>query len=308
VISGFLPFLFVFCSFYDLSKTMSIDLHTHTTSSDGTLTPAQLVEYAHKKGLSAIAVTDHDSIDGVDEAVATGDMLGIEVVAGVELSVKYGAHNIHLLGYLFDCRHKEFRLALGKLQKGRVERNKIIIDNLNKLGFAVHSRELANSASSGQNGRPHIARLMLEKGYVQTMDEAFDKYLGQGKPAYASRFIYQAGDAISLIRSAGGLSVLAHPLQLEKLVDNLSYALHQLSDMGLDGVEVYYPNHSRQFRKRLMAIAEKDRLLLTGGSDYHGSIRPGTTLAGGKNVSVPPQLLAKMKERIEKTRNSNDGQ
>lgn len=287
---------------------MSIDLHTHTTSSDGTLSPAELVEYAHKKGLSAIAVTDHDSIDGVDEAVATGNMLGIEVVAGVELSVKYSGHDIHLLGYLFDCRHKEFRLALGKLQKGRAERNKIILDKLNKLGFAVHSEELINSAVSGQNGRPHIARLLMEKGYVQTMGEAFDKYLGQGKLAYAERFTYQAGDAISLIKNAGGLSVLAHPLQLEKLVDNLTYALHQLSGMGLDGIEVYYPNHSRQFRKRLISIAEKDCLLMTGGSDYHGSIRPGTTLAGGKNVSVPSQLLVKMKERIEKTRNITDTQ
>ncbi len=287
---------------------MSIDLHTHTTSSDGTMTPAELVEYAHKKGLSAIAVTDHDSIDGVDEAVATGNMLGIEVVAGVELSVEYGGHNIHLLGYLFDCQHKELRLALGKLQEGRAERNKIIIDKLNELGFAVHSRELINSASSGQNGRPHIARLMLEKGYVQTMDEAFDKYLGQGKPAYAPRFIYQVGDAISLIKNAGGISVVAHPLQLEKLVDNLAYALHQLSEMGLDGVEVYYPNHSSKFRKKLMAIAEKDRLLLTGGSDYHGSIRPGTTLAGGKNVSVPSGLLAKMKAHVEKSRHITDRQ
>ena len=134
---------------------------------------------------------------------------------------------------------------------------------------------------------------------MHNMDEAFEKYLGHGGLAYESRFVYGVKDAIALIKNAGGISVLAHPLQLDKSIDNLSQALHQLSEMGLDGIEVYYPTHSRQFRKRLISLAEKDSLLMTGGSDYHGSIRPGTTLAGGKNVSVSAQLLVTMKERVE---------
>jgi hypothetical protein len=130
------------------------------------------------------------------------------------------------------------------------------------------------------------------------MDEAFEKYLGHDGLAYASRFVYEVGEAISLIQNAGGIAVLAHPLQLERSVDNLPNFLQRLRVMGLDGIEVYYPNHSRQFKKHLMSLAEKFSLILTGGSDFHGSIRPGTTLAGGKNVTVPSQLLCKMKERI----------
>jgi hypothetical protein len=277
---------------------MSIDLHIHSTTSDGTMSPAELVRYAHKKGLSAIAITDHDTIDGIREAVAAGDVLGIEVIPGIELSVKYCGRNVHLLGYLFDCQNSELCIALSQLQVGRIERNKKIISNLNRLGFTFEFSELKKSAGSGQNGRPHIARLMVEKKIVNTMDEAFEKYLGQDGLAYASRFAYGAEEAISLIKNAGGITVLAHPFQFEKSFENFPHVLHQLRDMGLDGIEVYYPNHSRKFRKHLMSLAEKLSLLMTGGSDYHGSIRPGTTLAGGKNVSVPAQLLVKMKERV----------
>ncbi|MGB3212593.1 MAG: PHP domain-containing protein [Desulforhopalus sp.] len=277
---------------------MSIDLHTHSTSSDGTMSPADLVTYAYKKGLTAIAVTDHDTIAGVDEALATGDNLGIEVVPGIELSVKYFDYNVHLLGYLFDYQDKKLHDALGQLQTGRVERNRKIIAKLNGLGLAIQFKELREIGGAGQNGRPHIAKLMIEKGFVRTMDEAFLKYLGQGRPAYASRYIYRAKEAIALIKDAGGIAVLAHPLQLDKSVGNFPHILHQLCDMGLDGIEVYYPTHSRQFRKQLISLAEEYSLLMTGGSDYHGDIRPGTTLAGGKNVSVPPELLVRMKEHI----------
>ncbi len=270
------------------------------------MSPVELVHYAHKKGLSAISITDHDTIEGVDEALAEGRSIGLEVVPGIELSVKYCTHNVHLLGYLFNYRQKQLHIALEQLQVGRVERNKKIIVKLNQLGLTIHLRELEKASGSGQTGRPHIARLMVEKGLVQSMDEAFEKYLGQGGLAYTSRFIYEAKEAIKIIQEAGGIAVLAHPLQLDKSVDNLDLALQQLRDMGLDGIEVYYPNHSRPFRKRLIALAEKYGLLMTGGSDYHGSIRPGTALAGGKNVSVPAQLLADMKQRVKENRHNNN--
>jgi predicted metal-dependent phosphoesterase TrpH len=281
---------------------MSIDLHAHSTASDGTMSPAELVQYAHQKGLSALAITDHDTIDGIAEEVATGNILGIEVVPGIELSVKYRDINVHLLGYLFNCQHRQLHTALKLLQTGRVERNKKIIANLNTFGFAIEFAELKESAGAGQNGRPHIARLMIEKGFVRTMDEAFEKYLGHGRLAYASRFILGVKEAIALIKNAGGAAVLAHPLQLDKQVDNLSTVVRRMCDLGLDGIEVYYPNHSRQFRKRLMLLAKEYCLLMTGGSDYHGSIRPGTTLAGGKNVSVPAELLVKLKQRVAENR------
>lgn len=283
-----------------------IDLHIHSTTSDGTMSPVELVHYAHKKGLSAISITDHDTIEGVDQALAAGRKIGLEVVPGIELSVKYRTHNVHLLGYLFNYRHKQLHIALEQLQVGRVERNKKIIVKLNRLGMTIHLGELEKAAGPGQTGRPHIARLMVEKGFVQSMDEAFEKYLGQGGLAYSSRFIYEAGEAIKIIQEAGGIAVLAHPQQLDKSVDNLDLALQQLCDMGLDGIEVYYPKHSRAFRKRLIALAEKYSLLMTGGSDYHGSIRPGTTLAGGRNVSVPAQLLVDMKQRVKENRNNTN--
>jgi len=284
---------------------MSIDLHIHSTSSDGTMSPADLVKYAYQKGLSAIAITDHDTIAGVDEAVAAGSALGIEVVPGIELSAKYTEHNVHLLGYLFDYQNKDLLVSLGRLQTGRLERNKKIIAKLNALGLVFDSRDLLQSAGEGQKGRPHIARLMIESGYVQNMDHAFEKYLGKGGLAYTARLVYDARDVIALIKNAGGVVVLAHPLQLDKSVDDFNQALHRLCDMGLDGIEVYYPNHSRQFKKRLVALADKYSLLMTGGSDFHGSIRPGTTLAGGKNVSVPAQLLVKMKERVKEVQKIN---
>ncbi len=282
---------------------MSIDLHIHSTTSDGTMSPAELVKYAHKKGLAAISITDHDTIDGIEEAAIAGKKLGVEVVPGVELSVKCFKQNVHLLGYFFDCHNKILNSALRELQKGRVERNKKIILRLNELGFSLQFSELKKSAGPGQNGRPHIARLMIEKKIVATMDEAFDKYLGKHGSAYTSRFSYEIREAISIIKNAGGVAVLAHPYLLERTMENFPSFLHQLSEMGLDGVEVYYPNHSRQFRKQLIALAENLSLLVTGGSDYHGSIRPGTTLAGGKNVSVPSQLLGQMKDRVVKNRN-----
>ncbi len=281
---------------------MSIDLHVHSTASDGTMSPAELVRYAHKKGLSALAITDHDTIDGIAEAVAAGNVLGIEIVPGIELSVKCQAINVHLLGYLFDYDNRQLHRSLDRLQAGRIERNKKIIANLNSLGFAIDFAELKESAGSGQNGRPHIARLMIEKGFVKNMDEAFEKYLGQGGGAYASRFILEIKEAISLIKNAGGAAVLAHPLQLDKQVDNLPLLIRRMWALGLDGIEVYYPNHSRQFRKRLKLLAEEYCLLMTGGSDYHGSIRPGTTLAGGKNVSVPAELLVKLRQRVAENR------
>ena len=281
---------------------MSIDLHIHSTISDGTMNPAELAHYAHKKGLSAIAITDHDTIDGVEQALVVGRSIGLEVIPGIELSVQYGAINVHLLGYLFDCGHHQLHSALEQLQAGRVERNNQILIKLNQLGCTLPLHELAQSAGPGQTGRPHIARLMIEKGYVSSMEEAFTKYLGQEGLAYTSRFIYQVEEAITLLQQAGGIAVLAHPLQLDRSVESLDGAVRQLADMGLDGIEVYYPNHSRSFRRRLMALAEKYGLLMTGGSDYHGTIRPGTSLAGGKNVSVPANLLDDMKQRVKEKR------
>lgn len=278
---------------------MTIDLHIHSTISDGTMSPSEIVAFAARKGLSAIAITDHDSVDGVGEAIQTGNMLGVEVISGVELSVKYKKSSAHLLGYLFDHNGSALQQALKQLHKGRITRNREIIARLNNLGISIHYSELEKIAGPGECGRPHIARLLINKNVVRTMDEAFETYLGHGAKAYASRFIYNAADAIGLLKDAGGLSILAHPIQLGKTVDSFRELLVDLVGVGLDGIEVYYPSHTRQFKKELIGLAGQYGLLLTGGSDFHGSIRPGTTLAGGKNVSVPDYLLNTMKQRKE---------
>jgi len=278
---------------------MSIDLHIHSTFSDGSMTPTELVHLARHRKLSAIAITDHDTTDGIDEAIEAGSRLGLAVIPGIELSVKHGSINLHLLGYFFDHKQPEFLQALHKLQEGRLTRNRRILEILRQQGVDIELAELLKVAGPGQSGRPHIAQLLIGKGVVKTMDEAFAIFLRPGDSAYVTRVIFTGAEAIALIHQAGGLAVLAHPQQLEKSTGNFARIIADLHSQGLDGIEVYYPTHSRQFRKLLQRLVEKHDLLKTGGSDYHGAIRPGTTLAGGKNCVVPDLLLVEMTERAK---------
>lgn len=278
---------------------MSIDLHIHTTISDGTMTPGEIVTLASKKGLKAIAITDHDTFAGVEEAQLAGKGVGLEVISGIELSAQYQDINIHLLGYLFDHKDENFIAALRKIQAGRIERNLRIIERLNKLKIELTIEEVEEFSIKGQVGRPHIASLLVRKGYVDTMDEAFEIYLGSGGLAYESRYLFQLPEAIANIKRAGGLAILAHPYHIYNNCKNFKRYLDELSAMGLDGIEAYYPTHSRKFRKELLQLSTEKSLLVTGGSDFHGDIRPGTTLAGGKNVSVPYDLLHSMKKQVD---------
>ncbi len=276
-----------------------IDLHVHSTFSDGSMSPSELVQYAYRLKLSALAITDHDTVEGVEEAINAGNQLGIEVVSGIELSIKHGESAVHLLGYLFSPSDNAMLIALHRLQTARLERNKVILANLTRLGVDIDMQELEKISCHGQSGRPHIAQLLMQKGVVKNIDEAFDRYLARGGLAYAPRAVLQAEEAIRMIKRAGGVAVLAHPQQLEKSGKDVNCMISKLKTAGLDGVEVYYPTHSRQFKKKLLAMAKKLDLLVTGGSDYHGTIRPGTTLAGGKNCKVPRELLEEMKTRLE---------
>lgn len=284
---------------------MSIDLHLHSTESDGTMSPVELVEFAKKKGLSAIAITDHDTFDGVPYALEAGSRVGLEVISGIELSVKYLDTTVHLLGYLFDYKDEIFGAAIHKLQNGRVERNLKIIDKLNELGLGTDHQELQDFGGIGQIGRPHIAKLLIDKGWAKNMDDAFEQYLGKQGKIYIQRFAYSLKEASKMIHDAGGISVLAHPANLIKTTSGELKAdlLKNILSQDVDGLEVYYPTHTRKFRRKLIAFAEKNDLIMTGGSDYHGDIRPGTTLAGGKNVSVPKVLLDKMKKYRARLKN-----
>lgn len=277
---------------------MSIDLHTHSNFSDGTMTPTELVALAKSKKLSALALTDHDTMAGTAEAVAAGAELGVEVVPGIEISVVYEKVEYHVLGYWADPHNTELAAALFRLQGARAERNEKILERLNTLGVPVTAEELRVVSEQGQAGRPHIARMLVERGVVRTMGQAFDQFLKKGSVAYVSRFCYGAAEAVSLIRQAGGLAVLAHPMQNDPALERLPAVLVDLVGAGLDGVELYYPTHSHKMKKKLRGLAGEHDLLLTGGSDYHGDVRPGTTLAGAGNISVPRELLDKMKERL----------
>lgn len=277
---------------------MSIDLHVHSTFSDGTMSPKELVVYAKKKGLRAISITDHDTVDGVGEALVSGEGERIEVIPGIEIGAKYGDTTVHILGYFFDMNHPDLKKKLKKIQDARVERNNEILNSLRRLGVNISEAELRAVSLVGQTGRPHIARMLMNKGVVKSFDEAFTKFLRQGAQAYVPRFVYAVEEMLDVIRLAGGVGVLAHPMQLQNSGENLQTAVKELTAFGLGGIEVFYPTHSKKTRAILMKYAQDCNLLMTGGSDYHGTIRPGTTLAGGKNVTVPYELLEDLKERV----------
>jgi len=274
-----------------------IDLHIHSTFSDGMLRPAELVDLAKSQGSLAVSITDHDTVGGTDEAVERGLEKGIEVITGIEVSSWHGDTSMHILGYRFRHDNEQFNSRLQLLQHGRETRNVRIIENLNKLGIRVELEELLDYSEYGQTGRPHIARLMVDKGLVKTIDLAFKYYLGRGAAAYAERFRFSARDAIAMIREAGGIAVLAHPSSLDPSLRSIPLLLKELKKVGLDGVEVYYPSHSSKAVKALLKMVEDLGLLMTGGSDFHGSERPGNNVNDWvRKTNIPYNLVAEMKK------------
>jgi predicted metal-dependent phosphoesterase TrpH len=272
-----------------------IDLHIHSTYSDGELTPVELVDLAESQGLSAIAITDHDTAGGIDEAIQRGIEKGIEVITGIEISSWHGDTSMHMLGYRFRHDDEQFNSRLHLLQHGRETRNARIIENLNNLGIRVELGELLRYSEYGQTGRPHIARLLVDKGVTKTVDLAFKYYLGRGAAAYAERFRFSAHDAIAMIREAGGIAVLAHPSSLDPSLRSIPSLLKDLHKIGLDGVEVYYPSHSPKAVKALFKMAEDLGLLMTGGSDFHGPERSGYNFnMWVQKTNIPYDLVAAM--------------
>ncbi len=278
---------------------MTIDLHVHSYFSDGTKSPEELVRLASKTGVSALALTDHDTMDGVAQAQAVSAECDVEVIPGVEISVVHEEQVLHILGYYVDPMQDDLARALSTLQIARDERNEKIIKKLQDLGIDASLEELQKISGLGQTGRPHIAKLLMNHGVVRSFPQAFDEYLAKDKKAYVGRFAYSAKEAIRFISVAGGLAVLAHPIQIDKTLCVLNSLLPVLRSYGLDGIETYYPSQKKKMQKRIRKFAEANDLFLTGGSDYHGDIRPGTRLAGGHNVYVPPELLTIMKQRLE---------
>lgn len=275
----------------------AIDLHIHSTFSDGVLKPAEIVDLAVMLGLRAIAITDHDTAGGTDEARQRGYEKGIEVITGIEISAWHGDTSMHILGYHFRHEDKQFNSRLQLLQDGREARNIRIVENLNKLGIRVDIRELLQYSEYGQTGRPHIARLLVDKGVTKSIDLAFRHYLRRGAAAYAERFRFSAHDAISMIREAGGIPVLAHPSSLDPTLRSIPLLLKDLCMVGLGGLEVYYPSHSPKAVKALLKMADEMDLLITGGSDFHGMERPGYNTEGWLHrTHVPYDFVMAMKK------------
>jgi predicted metal-dependent phosphoesterase TrpH len=276
---------------------VGIDLHIHTTASDGTFTPSEIVAHAIKLKLKAIAITDHDTLAGSSEALNSGIPAALEFLTGVEISaapppIYHQAGSFHLLGYSIHLDDFQLNQTLEKLQIARKNRNPAIINRLNELGISVTLDEIREEAGDVQLGRPHIAQMMIKKGVVSSIDEAFDQFLGADKPAYVDKYRVECSHAIDAILGAGGIPVLAHPGLLEYEGDHqLDALIGQLKQMGIQGVEVYYPQHTADQTCLLAELAQRHDLLMTGGTDFHGSIHPDIEMGSGKdNLFIPYEL------------------
>lgn len=250
----------------------TIDLHTHTTYSDGMYTPRELTRLAAKKGLTAIAVTDHDTIDGVEEALLAGRECGVEVIPGVEISAKHSSGCLHILGYYVDCHNPSFLKFLRNYIDSRNRRNPLILTRLREMGYPLDMEEVAALAGGDVINRPHIAQAMVNRNYVQTRQEAFDRFLGQGASAFFAKEIYSAADTVRSIHEAGGLAVLAHPSLLNvgglvKIGDEIR-RLH--AQAGFDGLEAYHGDSVYDHATFYAQIAKELSIFVTGGSDFHG--------------------------------------
>ena len=276
-----------------------IDLHIHTTASDGTLAPSEVVKLAHEKGLKAIAITDHDTIEGNGEALREGARRGFEVIPGVEISCKHTIGEVHLLGYFVDWESETLKRRLALLRSYREERNPEIIRRLRAMGLDITYEEVKEVAGGGSIGRPHIAQVLKEKGYVFSNQDAFERYLKKGAPAYVPKELLSVEEAIGLIKEAGGIPIAAHPMQNRSIpLYGVERFIRELLEAGIEGVEVYYSTHSQEDTATLLAIAKKYDLIVTGGTDFHGEIKPGIELGSGMgDMRVPYTILEALKER-----------
>ena len=280
-------------------STGVIDLHTHTTHSDGSASPEELIGAARLNGARAVAITDHDTVGSFAGAREASQRFGIEFVPGIEISAEFALGTMHILGYCVDETSARLTHELDELKRAREERNPRIASRLQSLGLDISYDEVAQVAGNEIVGRPHFARLMVEKGYVASIQEAFDRFLRKGAAAYVEKARLSPADAIALIRAAGGVAVLAHPYQLNlsspERVDEL---VGQLAEFGLDGIEAIYSRHSVAERASYAEVAARHNLLVTGGSDYHGSYKPDISLVTGLgDLEVPYSLLEAVKAR-----------
>ena len=273
-----------------------LDLHLHTTHSDGSCTSTEVIDLAHKAGVTALAITDHDITTGIPEATVAGQEHGIDVIPGIEISSIMGTSELHILGYFLDYQDARLNERLARLRDSRHRRNPKIIERLQAAGIAITYEEVRALAGTDSVGRPHIARVLMEKGVVVSAKEAFDLWLADGRPAYIPRELPAPADAMRWIREAKGLPVLAHPTWVKTTDGTLTDLVRRLKADGLDGVEVHYSTHSPRQTRDYLALAKQLDLLVTGGSDFHGLTKPDIDVGVGKGtLHVPGSLLDKLR-------------
>jgi predicted metal-dependent phosphoesterase TrpH len=261
------------------------DFHLHSTCSDGRLTPTALMELAAANGVRVLSLTDHDSTEGIAEAQVAAARLGVELVPGVELSTDIPGNEVHILGHFIDWESERFQAAAARFRDGRVGRGKEMVRKLRDLGLMIEWDRVREIAGEASVGRPHVALALREAGYVQTIEEAFDRYIGRNGPAYAEREKLLPEEAVEFIVSCGGLATMAHP----NYVENPEPIVAGLKDRGLFGMEVYYKDYSPELVRKLKHIADRHGLLPMGGSDFHGLGTPGERTPG--DIPLPDEVV-----------------
>lgn len=276
-----------------------IDLHVHTTASDGTLEPENAARCAAEHGLSAIAVTDHDTVAGIGPALSGAESSGVEIVPGIELSARYCSREIHILGYFIDHRRPSLLKTLEGVVAGRRERNREMIRRLENDGYPVSEEKLTNRYGTGAViGRPHVAEMLCEAGCAASVDDAFDSMLSKGKKYFVPRPLLTVDEAMSAIRGAGGLPVLAHPILFSRSETVLEELLSCLMPRGLEGIEAYYSKYTAADQELILALAGRFGLAATGGSDYHGGRKPDISIGTGRgNLAIPYPVLEELRAR-----------
>lgn len=277
---------------------MPIDLHTHSRASDGTDTPTELVERAAALGLNAVALTDHDTLSGLDEAADAAQRVDIRLVRGTELSVEHDGLKIHMLVHFLEPGSGPLQDRLAELRDGRTTRNTRIVAKLNELGYDISEADVSAQAGGEAVGRPHIADALIAKGYFDSRAEVFDAILADGGAAYVQRLRLAASDAIALAGASGAVTTVAHPYTIDRNAGTYPALFAELRQLGLSGLEAHYPEHAPELRAHLAALAGDLGLVATGGSDYHGTGKPGIELGSGYgDLVVPDRVLDELEER-----------
>lgn len=273
-----------------------IDLHTHTSFSDGSLSPTALISLATQQGIDVLAITDHDTTEGLPEALEATKDLSLELIPAIELSSQFQNREMHILGYFINLNDPQFQTRLKTLRSTRIERIVSILERLHSLGIDIPLEDVQKASETGTIGRPHIAQVLIAKNFVKNIKEAFEKFLGSRGKAYVQRPVPEAQEIIEWITDAGGIPILAHPYWEGFNKEDSAKACQTLVDQGLQGLEVFYGTFSARHISFNLGLARRFDLLMTGGSDFHGTLKPDIALGKGRgSLHVPPKVVEKLR-------------